>query len=301
MNSAAEVTKLVDSWKEKGLSKAEIAVATAEAEIGWCYVWGATGQECTPAKREACIKRCSAAEAEIATRKCQVLSGKKSACDGCAYYPDGQTTLMDDCQGFVKQVLKRVGITFTGGGCTSMWNADRNWTEKGDIKDMPETVCCVFMKNGSKMSHIGLYCGNGRIIHCSGNVKEGKTTDRGWTNYAVPVGMEGVMPVPEHRTLRKGATGDDVKECQQILDALGYDIGKTGADGKYGDKTAAAVKSFQKANGLQADGVCGPLTWEALEKARPGSDLYTVTVYHLPLYQANALIEKYPGSVKIKE
>lgn len=294
MNSAAEVTKLVDSWKESGLSKAEIVVRTAEAELGWCYVWGATGQECTPAKREAAIRRCSAAEAEIATKKCQVLSGKKSACSGCAYYPDGQTTLMDDCQGFVKQICRRVGVTFTGGGCTSMWNDAKNWTEQGAIKDMPDVVCCVFMKNGSKMSHIGLHVGGGRIIHCSGNVKEGKTTDRGWTNYAIPKGLEGGTPVA-YPTLRKGSTGEYVTLAQTKLIQLGYDVGKTGADGKYGDKTAAAVKQFQKDRDLKADGVVGPVTWDALLNGE--TVLYTVMIQHVGKAAAEEIVTKYGGTM----
>ena len=37
-------------------------------------------------------------------------------------------------------------------------------------------------------------------------------------------------------------------------------------DGQYGKLTAAAVKAFQKANGLKEDGQVGPKTWTALAK-----------------------------------
>ena len=65
-------------------------------------------------------------------------------------------------------------------------------------------------------------------------------------------------------TVRKGDTGDAVKALQTALVWLGYALPKYGADGKFGDETRAAVKSFQKGNGLSADGICGPLTWAAL-------------------------------------
>jgi hypothetical protein len=48
-----------------------------------------------------------------------------------------------------------------------------------------------------------------------------------------------------------------VKELQTALVALGYDIGKTGVDGKYGDKTKAAVVEFQTSQALYADGIYG--------------------------------------------
>lgn len=37
-------------------------------------------------------------------------------------------------------------------------------------------------------------------------------------------------------------------------------------DGIYGKGTVAAVKNFQQAHGLTADGICGPITWKAIAK-----------------------------------
>ena len=61
-------------------------------------------------------------------------------------------------------------------------------------------------------------------------------------------------------------TGSDVVHCQRILQNLGYDLGKTGADGKFGKKTEEAVKAFQRERSLVVDGKVGVKTWTMLEK-----------------------------------
>lgn len=68
-------------------------------------------------------------------------------------------------------------------------------------------------------------------------------------------------------TLRRGSVGDEVKKLQTALNELGYDLGKAGVDGILGPITEKAVKAFQEANGILADGVVGPDTLKALEKA----------------------------------
>ena len=65
-------------------------------------------------------------------------------------------------------------------------------------------------------------------------------------------------------TLRNGSSGSDVKKLQKALISAGYDVGSTGADGVYGKNTAAAVKAYQKANGLAVDGIAGKNTLGSL-------------------------------------
>ena len=67
--------------------------------------------------------------------------------------------------------------------------------------------------------------------------------------------------------LKKGSTGDAVKTMQTMLIACGYSCGSSGADGDFGKNTDAAVKAFQKDKGLTVDGIYGPVTKAALEKA----------------------------------
>lgn len=62
-----------------------------------------------------------------------------------------------------------------------------------------------------------------------------------------------------------GYVNDAVKVAQKALIAAGYDVGKDGADGRFGNSTKKAVVNFQAKNGLYIDGVIGPATWEKLK------------------------------------
>ena len=56
--------------------------------------------------------------------------------------------------------------------------------------------------------------------------------------------------------LKIGSRGRDVRELQEFLEV--------GADGIFGQGTAAAVKAWQRANNLNDDGIVGPATWDAM-------------------------------------
>ena len=66
--------------------------------------------------------------------------------------------------------------------------------------------------------------------------------------------------------LRKGDANSSVKAMQQTLISLGYLSGT--ADGVFGNQTYRAVKEFQKANALYADGIAGEKTIAALNAAQ---------------------------------
>lgn len=61
-----------------------------------------------------------------------------------------------------------------------------------------------------------------------------------------------------------GSSGADVKALQQSLNAMGYNCGS--ADGVFGAKTQAAVKQYQKDQGIKADGIVGSNTKKELKK-----------------------------------
>lgn len=69
-------------------------------------------------------------------------------------------------------------------------------------------------------------------------------------------------------TFKSGSSGDEVQGIQRR-------VGGTKVDGKFGGKTAAAVRRFQKRHGLQVDGIVGAQTLAAMRgkkgKVAPGA------------------------------
>jgi peptidoglycan hydrolase-like protein with peptidoglycan-binding domain len=61
--------------------------------------------------------------------------------------------------------------------------------------------------------------------------------------------------------ISQGSTGENVYSIQLLLEARGYTLS---VDGNFGSETATAVKAFQSASGLGADGEVGPQTWPVL-------------------------------------
>jgi g-D-glutamyl-meso-diaminopimelate peptidase len=92
------------------------------------------------------------------------------------------------------------------------------------------------------------------------------------------------------RTLRLGMTGTDVMEIQAMLLKTGYNPGAV--DGIFGQETQDAVIRFQKANGLNPDGIIGPATYAAMMPYLLGFTVYTIkdgdTFYNIARrYQTN--------------
>lgn len=71
--------------------------------------------------------------------------------------------------------------------------------------------------------------------------------------------------------LKKGSRGEDVREVQEMLIASGYmEDGK--ADGIFGPKTEKAVLAFQQDKALDATGIVGEGTYNALKEGGAGQE-----------------------------
>ena len=79
----------------------------------------------------------------------------------------------------------------------------------------------------------------------------------------------------QYRPLKKGCTGDDVKELQTRLTVLGYYKGKV--SGEYLDATEEAVRAYQEANGEEVTGIADVDTLAVLLQASEESSDATDT------------------------
>ena len=306
MKSADYVKKQAEELKKNGKPLQWVAWQVALLCVGWAYVFGARGESCTPGNRRAFYKSKGASHPTIRS-KCQVIraDNPKDSCVGCKWYPDKQRTLFFDCRGFTYYILLLIfGWKLQGAGATSQWNTKSNWKAQGEIKTVPaDTLVCLFQKKGDKMAHTGFGYGN-ETVECQNGVQHFKTRNSKWTHWGVPACIDGTYTPPadppkeENKvskpTLKKGASGSSVKELQKLLIDKGYSCGSKGADGKFGNDTLAAVKAFQKDNGLKADGVVGSATWDALMKEQ---ELYTVTVSHVVKSVADKIKKEYGGTI----
>lgn len=138
----------------------------------------------------------------------------------------------------------------------------------GTIATIPDIPGLAVRKDG----HVGYYIGDGKVVEAQSFAKGIVITnlkDRPWTDWYEFPGIKykeiKEEPKPNRATVKLGSRGAEVSTLQQKLKDLGYDIGKTGVDGKFGSKTMAAVKAFQKDKNLKVDGIVGKATWAALE------------------------------------
>ena len=104
------------------------------------------------------------------------------------------------------------------------------------------------------------------------------------------------------RVLKRGCTGEDVRELQTALIKLGFSCGAAGADGEFGKGTEKAVTEFQTMAGLEADGKFGPASLAALKEALDRLDnappapepLYTITIHCVGQAEMEAMRERWP-------
>ena len=274
----------------------------------WGYIWGTAGEKWTAAKQKQLEKTTDADRAK-----------------GRQYGSKWIGSMVADCSGLFSWAFKKLG-GYMYHGSDTMYR--KYCTYKGELKKGKRTDglamkpgTAVFVWNGKKYSHVGLFIGNGTVIEAMGTINgvtTSKVTASKWTHWGELKNVNytnqeqtdpgsGFPETPAWRpTIRKGNKGDVVRECQRMLEKLGYNLGICGVDGDYGTATDAAVRAFQREHGLIVDGVCGPMTWDALDKAvnqsgqKPAEKTYTVMITGLDKTQAEAIAGNYPGAL-IKE
>lgn len=265
-------------------SKGQIIADYAISKLGCAYIYGGYGEKlCRPAFRR---ERANAYPAQHNNiyKNCPVLSGKQSACEGCKW--DGKQAY--DCAQLTRYACKAAGTELVS-GANSQWRKVA-WEKKDTIDSLPDVpgVILYHVNSSGTMTHTGVYIGGGYAVEARGakyGVVQTKVKDRTWTHWAALPGVltgDQVIIVPvepetkqeaaaetetqptasgviQMNTQKNGSRGTQVKVLQFLLNEHGYDCGE--ADGIFGSKTLAAVKAYQKAKGLSADGICGKNTW----------------------------------------
>ncbi|MFA7604050.1 MAG: N-acetylmuramidase domain-containing protein [Novosphingobium sp.] len=89
-----------------------------------------------------------------------------------------------------------------------------------------------------------------------------------YERYIKRLGAEPTLAPSAAGMLRLGSSGARVRELQHLLVRAGHSLK---IDGDYGPATHDAVRMFQMQNGLEVDGVAGPLTMASLDRYRQGA------------------------------
>lgn len=246
--------------------------AYAKAQLGKPYWWGTFGQTATP---------------QLLAQKRQQYPSYYTAND----FNSQMGRRVHDCVGLIKGYLwsetpdspPQYGLT-PDVAVSGLYAA---CSRKGDIGSIPEIPgVCVFKKD---MGHVGVYVGKGMVIEALGHAYGVVTSalgSRPWAYWGMPKWIDygsgaedpdedEPQPHPAGPTctvtlplLKRGAAGPAVEAAQELLQLRGYELPRWGADGDFGDETAAAVEACQADNDLTVDTEIGPDTWAVLIEGR---------------------------------
>jgi len=254
------------------VSASDIIRDYVQAQVGAAYVYGATGKPCTPALRRAQMAQYSDFAPQI-TRYCPVLSGTQSTCAGCKY--NGR--LAFDCAQLNRRAAEAAGLSLPSGAKSQFNRGD--WESGGPIEELPlDQVAYLYRRSGNDVPHTGVYTADGYVVdargHSSGVVRSLLHSYK-WTDYKILRGQGSTTNkevVAVDRTLQviKGVPlmrGKDVLELQAALVHRGYSVGSKGPDGIYGWDTEAAVRAWQRDEGLPVTGIWTPEDQNALDNA----------------------------------
>lgn len=197
----------------------------------------------------------------------RVVADCVGACKGYAWTDGGQGTLEAIGTG------RPYRLRYQANGCPDLgadslfrWAKGRGaaWGPIGALPDVPGLALY-------KPGHLGYAVGGGDVVEWRGfrsGCVRARIADRPWTHwFALPFLDYGGAVTPGPRTLRTGDRGEDVRALQAALNSRGASLAE---DGRFGAKTRAALRAFQRQAGLTADGICGPATREALQGLKGG-------------------------------
>lgn len=143
-------------------------------------------------------------------------------------------------------------------------NAPANPMSATLVTDMPGWMVELWTSKGFRWG--GHYTGRKDAMHYEfmGTPDDARRHIAEMGGGTAPAGSPSPASAPSVATgplLRRGAEGAAVRRLQERLNAHGAGVA---VDGDFGSGTERAVRAFQQARGLAADGKVGPKTWAAL-------------------------------------
>ena len=203
-----------------------------------------------------------------------------------------------DCSSFVITAFEQAGISLRALGASTTFDMVGAFVRAGftAIPYKPDVALLEGDVLIHRRHHTALYIGDGQVVHASIDERGGITgpvsgdqTGREicarsfytpnygweyilrWTGAARADVAKEVSVMVSVSQCKNGDRTPEVGAIQTLLNSLGYK-GKDGkileVDSSFGINTDFAVRSFQGASGLDADGVVGQYTWQALLKSR---------------------------------
>lgn len=210
-----------------------------------------------------------------------------------------------DCSSLVISALEQAGIPAKQSGATYTGNMYGVLKKLGftDVKSKVNLATGAGLQRGdillNNLHHTAVYCGNGKIVHARGQSYGSPTAgDQGqeiavsgyyncpWDHVlrynenaagnateSATTGIVGTCAVTLAQMV-EGATGEQVRSLQMLLNAKGYRDAsgdRLDVDGEYGEKTAQAVTNLQKTFAFPSDtffGTVAAKTWTALITGR---------------------------------
>jgi peptidoglycan hydrolase-like protein with peptidoglycan-binding domain len=220
----------------------------------WGYVWGGYGQLLTEA----------------------ILAQKiRQYPDNVGVYKDfiranWMGSRVADCVGLIKSYYwtqeGRVKYdASTDLSADGMLNAAK---ERGAISGLPEIPGILVHRTG----HVGIYIGGGKVIESKGTkygVVQTELRYGAWKYWSKCPFIQYIQDLPKPTETKPILTYPgyllkfNLRKVDKNVKTLQEKLGIP-ADGIFGQQTFSAVKSYQRRNELEVDGIVGPVTWESL-------------------------------------
>ena len=205
------------------------------------YVWGGNGED---------LKSMDAPKDWIKRHETSPANANRAIALYDRRLRDGVTEIRAfDCSGLIYWALNKLGLQSSDINSRGLYARCKPINKAG-----LRTGDMTFRHNGSKIFHVGVYTGSGKVIECIG--RDDGVIEHGidamgtgyWNRFGrfdlFEEGDNTMAVVLQHTSPMM--QGNDIKALQAALNGLGYDCGT--ADGKVGKRTMAGVEAFVAAH-----------------------------------------------------